>query len=100
MIRATCLKPPFGGTLSPIAKTGKCYIARIGAFYLAIIIFDEHASLKYNYGSRHFWAEGYYVSTVGLNKATVQKYIRDQELEDQASDRRSLKEYKDPFTGK
>ena len=40
------------------------------------------------------------MSTVGLNKATVQKYIRDQELEDQASDRRSLKEYKDPFTGK
>ena len=66
----------------------------------SLMIFDEHANLKYNYGSRHFWSEGYYVSTVGLNKATVQKYIRDQELEDQASDRRSLKEYKDPFTGK
>lgn len=66
----------------------------------SLMIFDEHANLKYNYGSRHFWAEGYYVSAVGLNKATVQKYIRDQELEDQASDRRSLKEYKDPFTGK
>ena len=66
----------------------------------SLMIFDEHANLKYNYGSRHFWAEGYYVSTVGLNKATVQKYIRDQELEDQAADRRSLKEYKDPFTGK
>ena len=44
----------------------------------SLMIFDEHANLKYNYGSRHFWAEGYYVSTVGLNKATVQKYIRDQ----------------------
>ena len=66
----------------------------------SLMIFDEHANLKYNYGSRHFWSEGYYVSTVGLNKATVQKYIRDQELEDQAEDRRSLKEYKDPFTGK
>ena len=41
-----------------------------------------------------------HLHTVGLNKATVQKYIRDQELEDQAEDRRSLKEYKDPFTGK
>jgi putative transposase len=37
---------------------------------------------------------------VGLNKATVQNYIRNQELEDQVEDRKCLKEYKDPFTGK
>ena len=66
----------------------------------SLMIFDEHANLKYNYGARHFWSEGYYVSTVGLNKKTVQNYIRSQELEDQIADRRSLKEYKDPFTGK
>ena len=66
----------------------------------SLMIFDEHANLKYNYGSRHFWSEGYYVSTVGLNKKTVQNYIRNQELEDQLQDKRSLKEYKDPFTGK
>ena len=66
----------------------------------SLMIFDEHANLKYNYGARHFWSEGYYVSTVGLNKQTVANYIRNQELEDQAEDRRSLKEYKDPFTGK
>ena len=35
------------------------------------MIFEEHANLKYNYGNRHFCAEGYYVSTVGLNKATI-----------------------------
>ena len=46
------------------------------------MIFDEHANLKYNYGSRHFWSEGYYVSTVGLNKETIKKYIQNQELED------------------
>lgn len=34
----------------------------------ALMIFDNHANLKYNYGSRHFWAKGYYISTVGLNK--------------------------------
>ncbi|MDD7043442.1 MAG: IS200/IS605 family transposase, partial [Mollicutes bacterium] len=33
-------------------------------------------------------------------KKTVQNYIKNQELEDQIEDRRSLKEYKDPFTGK
>ena len=66
----------------------------------SLIIFDEHANLKCNYGSRRFWSEGYYVSTVGLNKKTVQNYIRNQELEDQLKDKRSIKEYKDPFTGK
>jgi len=25
----------------------------------ALMIFEEHANLKYNYGNRHFWAEGY-----------------------------------------
>jgi hypothetical protein len=42
------------------------------------MIFEKHASLKYKYGNRKFWAEGYYVSTVGLNEATVAKYIREQ----------------------
>ena len=27
----------------------------------------------------HFWARGYWVSTVGLNEARVRKYIREQE---------------------
>ena len=42
----------------------------------SLMIFEEHANLKYNHDSRHFWCEGYYVSTVGLNKKTVQNYIR------------------------
>lgn len=66
----------------------------------SLMIFEEHANLKYNYGNRHFWAEGYYVSTVGINKNTIKRYIQNQELEDQIKDKRSLKEYKDPFTGK
>ena len=66
----------------------------------ALMIFDNHANLKYKYGNRHFWAEGYYVSTVGLNKATIKKYIQEQEIEDRMQDSKSLKEYKDPFTGK
>ena len=66
----------------------------------SLMIFEEHANLKYNYGNRHFWAQGYYVITVGLNKATIKKYIQEQEIEDKVQDKRSLKEYKDPFTGK
>ena len=37
----------------------------------ALMMFDKHANLKYKFGNRHFWSEGYYVSTVGLNEATV-----------------------------
>ena len=39
----------------------------------ALMIFDKHANLKNKYGNRHFWAEGYYVSTVGINDKTVVK---------------------------
>ena len=65
----------------------------------ALMIFENHANLKYKYGQRTFWARGYYVSTVGLNKKTIQKYIKEQELEDMIEDKRSVKEYEDPFKG-
>ena len=48
----------------------------------ALMMFDKHTNLKYKFGNRHFWAEGYYVSTVGLNEETIKKYIRDQEKND------------------
>ena len=59
---------------------------------------DRHANLKYKFGNRHFWSEGYYVSTVGLNDATVEKYIREQEMHDIAMDKMSVKEYSNPFS--
>ena len=65
----------------------------------ALMIFDKHANLKYKYGNRHFWAEGYYVSTVGLNEATIKKYIEEQEKHDIAMDKLSVKEYENPFKG-
>ena len=63
----------------------------------ALMIFDRHANLKYKFGNRHFWSEGYYVSTVGLNEATIKKYIQDQEKYDIMQDKLSVKEYEDPF---
>ena len=65
----------------------------------ALMIFEEHANLKYKYGSRNFWSEGFWVSTVGRNKQAIKKYIKEQEIEDQIKDKRSLKEYVDPFKG-
>ena len=63
----------------------------------ALMMFDRHTNLKYKYGNQHFWSEGYYVSTVGLNEATIKKYIQDQEKFDIAQDKLTTKEYEDPF---
>ena len=65
----------------------------------SLMIFDKHANLKYKFGNRHFWAEGYYVSTVGLNEATIKKFIQEQEAHDIAMDKVTEKEYQDPFKG-
>ena len=65
----------------------------------ALMLFDKHANLKYKFGNRHFWAVGYYVSTVGLNETTIKKYIQEQEKHDIAIDKLSVREYEDPFKG-
>ena len=65
----------------------------------AMMIFERHANLKYKFGNRHFWVEGHYVSTVGLNTATIQKYMREQEKEDQIVDKLKIKEYVNSFKG-
>jgi len=65
----------------------------------SLMMFDKHANLKYKFGNRHFWAAGYYVSTVGLNEATIKKYIQEQEKHDIVKDKLSVKEYEDPFRG-
>ena len=44
-----------------------------------MILFERHVNLKYKLGNRNFWSTTYYVSTVGLNEATIKKYIREQE---------------------
>jgi len=65
----------------------------------ALMIFERHANLKYRYGNRHFWAKGFFVSTVGLNTKVVEDYIRNQEKEDMVQDNLSTKEHVDPFKG-
>ncbi len=39
------------------------------------------------------------MSTVGLNEATIRKYIQDQEKNDIMRDKLSVKEYEEPFKG-
>lgn len=63
------------------------------------MIFENLANMKYKYGTSTFWARGYYVNTIGLNKATVKKYIQNQGQEDMIEDERTIKEYNNPFKG-
>jgi len=49
----------------------------------AIRIHREYLGRARNFSGFHFWARGYYVSTVGLDEAVVRAYIRNQEEEEQ-----------------
>ena len=59
----------------------------------SLMLFDKHANLTYKFGNRKFWAEGYSVSTVGRNEATIKKYIQDQERHDIMRDKLTSREY-------
>jgi len=63
----------------------------------ATLIHEKHVNLIYKYGNKSFWSKGYYVSKVGLNQKTIEKYIREQEVDDRIRDSISKKEYIDPF---
>ena len=45
---------------------------------------------KRNYVGQHFWARGYFVSTVGRDEAVIRDYIRHQEDEDRRIDQMNL----------
>jgi putative transposase len=81
------------------ASTANPFLVTLVKEKSALMIFDKHANLKYKFGNRHFWAEGYYVSTVGLNEAIIKKYIEEQEKHDIALDKLSTRDKEDPFRG-
>ena len=55
----------------------------------ALMLFDRHPEYRSKWGDRHFWARGYYVSTVGnVNEETILKYIQEQEENDKLEDGR------------
>ncbi len=45
---------------------------------------------KRNVVGQHFWARGYFVSTVGRDEAVIRQYIKNQEQEDKRLDQISL----------
>ena len=56
----------------------------------AIHIARTFTGRRRNFVGQHFWARGYYVSTVGRDETTVREYIQAQEAEDKRLDQMRL----------
>ncbi len=57
----------------------------------AILIARNFAGKRRNFTGEHFWARGYFVSTVGLDETIVRNYIRQQESIDAHYEQMRLK---------
>ena len=62
------------------------YIKGKSAIHLARV----YGERKRNFVGQHFWARGYFVSTVGRDEKVIRDYIRHQETEDQRLDQLRL----------
>ena len=56
----------------------------------AIHLARVYGERKRNFVGQHFWARGYFVSTVGRDEAVIRQYIRNQEKEDERLDQLGL----------
>ena len=62
------------------------YIKGKSAIHIARTFGDR----KRNFVGQHFWARGYFVSTVGRDEEVIRRYIQNQEQEDKRIDQLSL----------
>ena len=62
------------------------YIKGKSAIHLARV----YGERKRNFVGQHFWARGFWVSTVGRDEAVIREYIRKQEEEDKRLDQMNL----------
>jgi putative transposase len=56
----------------------------------AIHIARNDMGRQRNFTGEHFWARGYYASTVGIDEAVIRQYIQSQEQEDRRIDQLRL----------
>lgn len=56
----------------------------------AIHVARTYGDRKRNFVGQHFWARGYFVSTVGRDEKTIRAYIQRQEAEDKRQDQMKL----------
>ena len=57
----------------------------------AIQIARRFMDVKRNFVGHHFWARGYFVSTVGRDETVIRAYIRAQEVEDRHAEQLKLR---------
>jgi Transposase IS200 like len=62
---------------------------RFNGTALALYVAQRYGRRR-KYRGYHFWARGYFVSTVGLNEEVVRRYIQTQEKEDKKIDQLNL----------
>ena len=63
------------------------YIKGKSAIHLARV----YGERKRNLVGQHFWASGYFVSTVGRDEAVIREYIRKQEAQDTRLDQMNMR---------
>jgi putative transposase len=56
----------------------------------AIHIAREFGGRKRNFVGQHFWARGYFVSTVGRDEEVIREYIREHEARDRREEQQRL----------
>ena len=56
----------------------------------AIHLARTYGERKRNFVGQHFWARGYFVSTVGRDETAIREYIKNQEQEDKRLDQLNL----------
>ena len=56
----------------------------------AISIARTYLGVRRNFIGHHFWARGYFVSTVGRDEAVIREYIKNQEIADKRLDQLKL----------
>ena len=56
----------------------------------AIHMARTYGERQRNFTGQHFWARGYFVSTVGRDEKTIREYIQNQEKEDARMDQLNL----------
>ena len=76
-----------------IAIPPKYAVAQVVGFIKgksAIHLARVYGERKRNFVGQHFWARGYFVSTVGRDEGLIREYIRKQEQEDARLDQLGL----------
>ena len=68
----------------------------------SVMLYEQFGEMKYKYRNRECWCRGYYVDTVGKDKAKIANYIKHQLDEDRLGEQLTMlgKENDSPFKGR